>query len=404
MDVTPKDYDVATSATPPQVAELFPGSETTGKSFAVTRAPVDGVFFEVATFRAEHSYSDGRRPDSISFTDPQTDAGRRDFTVNAMFYDPVKEELHDFTGGQGDIAAGIIRCVGEPDRRFEEDHLRMMRAVRFAGSLDFKIEPATADAIRKNAPKIAKISPERIQDELNRTLLESKRPGDSITLLEELGLLRTILPEISAMKGQEQPLEFHPEGDVFLHTVRMLNMMERRSRVLAYAVLFHDIGKPVTATVSDRIRFNKHDSAGAELAKSIMQRLRFPADDIESVSHCVANHMRFMNVSEMRKSTLRRLLGAPTFYVELELHRLDCASSHGDLSNYDFLVDFQEQLANEPVLPKPWVTGNDIIALGVPQSPRVGVLRTKAYDAQLEGRFKDRNELLGWLKTEIGNP
>jgi len=402
MNNQPKDYDIATNASPSQVEALFPGAETSGKSFAVTRSPVNGVFFEIATFRMDHSYSDGRRPESISFSDPETDAQRRDFTINAIFLDPVTNEFYDFTGGKGDINAHVIRCVGDPDSRFTEDHLRMIRAIRFAGVLDFIIHPLTADAIRKNAHKISKISAERIHDELTRILMESNKPGNSLVLMDQVGLLANVLPEVAAMKGQKQPQEFHPEGDVFNHTVAMLNMMKHRSPQLAYSILFHDIGKPSTAfSAPDRIRFNNHAAEGMIIAQKIMQRLKFSSDDIDAICHCVKNHMRFMDVQKMRRSTLRRLIGAPTFPIELELHRLDCESSHGNLSNFRFLQEFQNQLSEEPALPAPWVSGNDIIKMGIPESPLVGKFRVMAYDAQLEGHVKDREELLKWLQTKI---
>lgn len=400
LNIRPKDYDIATNALPSEVEGLFPGAETSGKSFAVTRVPVDGIFFEVATFRMDHAYTDGRRPDKVSFSDPETDAQRRDFTINAIFLDPITNEFHDFIGGRNDLASGIIKCVGDPDKRFTEDHLRMLRAVRFAGSLGFSLDEATAESIRNNASSIQKISAERIHDELTRTLLESRKPGDSLIMLDQLGLLDKVLPEITAMKGQNQPPEFHPEGDVLTHTVAMLNMMDKPSAQLAFAILFHDIGKPATATTTDRIRFNGHASEGARIATDIMNRLKFSTADTETIAHCVKNHMRFIDVQRMRKSTLRRLAGAPTFQVELELHRLDCASSHGDMSNWNFLKEFLQQLASEPPMPKPWITGTDIIEMGVPESPRIGRLRTMAYDAQLEGQFKTREELLEWLKSE----
>ncbi|MDD4871021.1 MAG: CCA tRNA nucleotidyltransferase [Kiritimatiellae bacterium] len=402
LKTKPKDYDIATSASPSEVEHLFPDSITSGKSFAVTRSPVEGVFFEIATFRMDHAYNDGRRPEKVSFTDPETDATRRDFTINAIFMDPVKNEFHDFAGGIDDLKAGIVRCVGDPEKRFAEDHLRMMRAVRFAGVLDFSLHPITADAIRNNSRMLARISPERIHDELTRILMESKKSGDSIILMDKLGLLEVILPEIATMKGQNQPPEFHPEGDVFTHTTAMLNIMEQRSPHLAYAILFHDIGKPATAKIdSGRVRFNGHASEGAHLAEEIMRRLRFSSEEMETIIYCVKNHMRFMDVQKMKRSTLRRLVGAPTFQIEIELHRLDCIASHGDLSNWLFLKDFRKQLAEEPILPKPLITGNDIIAMGIPESPRIGTLRTLAYNAQLEGKFKERKELLEWLKSQI---
>lgn len=402
LKLRPKDYDIATNALPSQVETLFPGSGTSGKSFAVTRAPLKGATLEIATFRRDHSYSDGRRPGKISFTDPETDAQRRDFTINAIFLDPTAGKFHDFTGGRKDLKKCIIRCVGDPYARFAEDHLRMLRAVRFAGTLGFTIHPLTAKAIRKNAHKIGRISVERIHDELTRILMESKRPGDSIGLLDKVGLLEHVLPEVTALKGQEQPPEFHPEGDVFTHTVAMLNMMADRTPQLAYSILFHDIGKPVTAFIApDRIRFNNHAVEGALIAQKIMQRLRFSSDDISTICHCVKNHMRFMDVMKMRRATLRKMTGAPTFPIELELHRLDCMASHGDLSNLEFLQKFQEQIAGEPALPPPWVTGKDIIAMGIPESPQVGRYRAMAYDAQLEGIIKDRKALLKWIRNEI---
>jgi len=402
INITPREYDIATNASPSEVEALFPGSETLGKSFAVTRAPAGGVFFEIATFRMDHNYTDGRRPEKVSFTDAETDAQRRDFTINALFYDPIHDKLIDFVGGQNDLKARIVRCVGDPARRFAEDHLRMLRAVRLAGTLDFKLDPQTAEAIRNNASKLSEISAERIHGELTRILTESQRPGDSIVLMDDLHLLGVILPEIITMKGQEQPPEFHPEGDVFSHTMNMLNMMQNPSAQLAYAVLFHDIGKPSTAVAAaDRIRFNGHAQEGALLAGEIMRRLRFSLKDIETVTYCVGNHMRFMDVQKMKRSTLRKLVGAPTFPLELELHRLDCSASNKDLSNWNFLKEFQEQLAKEPALPERWITGRDIKKMGIPESPKIGILLATAYDMQLEGTVKNREDLIEWLRKRI---
>ncbi|MFC1497020.1 CCA tRNA nucleotidyltransferase [Verrucomicrobiota bacterium] len=403
MGQNPKDYDIATSARPEQVIELFPGSVAVGQSFAVVRAPIEDTFFEIATFRKDHAYKDGRRPEKVSFTDPETDATRRDFTINALFSDPITNKLHDYVEGQKDIDAKVIRCVGNPDDRFREDHLRMLRAVRFAVTLDFSLEPATEDAIRKSASMITRISAERIQGELTRILIEAPKAGNALVLLDKVQLLRVILPEVTEMKGQKQPPEFHPEGDVFKHTVIMLNEMSSPSPQLAYAVLLHDVGKPPTATetAGDRIRFNGHSEMGSEISKKILSRLKFSNSDTESISYCIRNHMRFMDVQKMRRSTLRRFVGAPTFSVELELHRLDCLASHGDLSNYRFLEEFKNQLRDEPPLPKPWINGNDIIQLGISEGPEIGKLHKKAFNAQLEGQFKDRRELLEWLKREV---
>ena len=398
---SPADYDIATSALPDQVCDLFPASVTVGKAFGVVVAPIKGFSIEIATFREDHSYRDGRRPESVSFSDPPTDAARRDFTVNAMFYDPVTEEVLDYVDGRSDLEARVIRSVGDPEERFSEDHLRMLRAVRFAATLDFSLDPATRSAIERRAHLISGISAERINTELTRILTESPRAGDALELLDAVGLLEHILPEVSAMKGQEQPPAFHPEGDVFRHTVLMLNMLSHPDTVLAYAVLLHDIGKPPTAkTGTDRIRFDGHAERGATMARRIMRRLRCSSDETDSVSHAIGNHMTFMNVPTMKRSTLRRLVGAPTFPTELELHRVDCLASHGDLSNYDILIAFREELANEPVLPDPWITGADLIAMGLHEGPELGAWKEKAYEAQLNGSFKDRNALLEAVERE----
>jgi poly(A) polymerase len=402
MGITPKDYDIATNAMPEDVARLFPGSVEVGKSFGVVRAPLEDIFFDIAMFRRDHSYTDGRRPERVTPSDPETDASRRDFTINAIFYDPVTEQTYDYVGGKNDIAAHIVRCVGAPSQRFQEDHLRMLRAVRFASVLGFSIEPDTARAISENANLIGRISAERIHDELVRILVESPRPGDALVLLDKLALLKEILPEITDMKGVNQPKEFHPEGDVFAHTVVMLNMMKSPTPILALSVLLHDIGKPATATLdADRIRFNRHADKGADITEVILHRLKFSSDDIKTITHCVRNHMRFQDVQKMRASTLRRLVGAPTFPVELELHRLDCCASHNILSNWDFLVEQQRQMASEPILPDPWIRGDDIISLGVLPGRDVGIWKKKAYDAQLEKTFAGRDELLAWLNSEI---
>lgn len=402
LGTPPKDFDIATSATPAEIARRFPDSREVGKAFGVMIVNTGGETFEVATFRNDGSYTDGRRPDRVVFSTPREDAERRDFTINAMFYDPIANQLHDFVGGQADLSARVLRCVGEPDRRFNEDHLRMLRAVRFASVLEFAIHPDTAQAIRAHAPRIARISAERISIEITRTLTEAKRAGQAVALLDELGLLAHILPEIAAMKGVEQPPEFHPEGDVWAHTILMLDSMAHPTPELAWSVLLHDVGKPSTfERAPDRIRFNEHDEAGGKLAGEILRRLKFSNEDLDRIVHCVRNHMHFMHVTEMRRSTLRRLVGAPTFAAELELHRLDCLGSHAKLDNWQFVSDFAAALAREPVLPAPWITGTDIMALGIPEGPDIKVWKQKAYDAQLEARFPDRETLLEWMKGEI---
>lgn len=398
----PKDYDVATGATPDQVQALFPGSVAVGKSFGVVRVPVGDVWFEVATFRRDLSYSDGRRPDGVAFTDPRTDAQRRDFTVNAVFYDPVTRAFHDFVGGRSDLAAKVIRCVGEPRDRFREDRLRMLRAVRFASVLSFSIDPATADAIRDLAPLILGISPERIGEELARMLTEAPRPGDAVERLDAVGLLEPILPEVTALRGQEQPAEFHPEGDVFRHTMDMLNLMREPSRTLAFAVLLHDVGKPATARpADDRLRFDGHAALGADMARAVMRRLRFSNEEIEAVCRSIHDHMRFIDVKHMRMGTLRRMIGSPAYPLDIELHRLDCLASHGKMDNYEFLRKIEAEIRNEPVLPPAWVSGRDVLAMGVPQGPEVGRWLRLAYDAQLNGEAASKEELLGRIRVSI---
>ena len=402
MGRTPKDFDITTSAVPDQVEHLFPGAVTVGKSFGVVRVRIHSLEYEVATFRKDQAYHDGRHPEGVVFTDEQTDALRRDFTVNALFLDPLTGTVRDYVGGQADLAVRLIRAVGRPDDRFAEDHLRMMRAVRFAATLDFKLDPATADAIRRHAQQIEKISAERLQQELTRTLLEAPQPGMALELLQAVGLLPVILPEISALRGQEQPPQFHPEGDVWTHTIMMLNALRQPDLRLAYAVLLHDVGKPDTAKfVENRIRFDGHADVGATLAEGILKRLRLPNDDIKAIAFCIGNHMRFMDVQRMRPATLRRLVGAPTFATELELHRLDCAASHGNMTNHAFLVTFQAARRAEPVLPKPWVTGHDILPLGVPAGREIGRWKQRVYDAQLEGLVENREAALAWLRREL---
>jgi len=402
MNRQARDYDIATNAVPDKVMELFPASIAVGKSFGVVRVPLEEYWYEVATFRQDAGYEDGRHPSRITFSDPESDAQRRDFTVNALFYDPVRQEVIDYVSGLDDIGRRLIRAVGEPLTRFQEDHLRLLRAVRFAATLEFTMDEATSRAIRDTAGRIAVISAERVRDELTRLLVESVRAGDALVLLRDLGLLREILPEIDAMQGVEQPPEYHPEGDVFQHTVAMLNGMRTEEARLAWAVLLHDVGKPPTAQFKEgRWRFECHASVGAEQTCAILSRLKFSSDDRNAIAFMVGNHMRFVDVKSMRRATLRRLVGAPTFPLELELHRLDCVASHGDLENYHYLGEFRRQMESEPVLPPPWLDGRDIMALGIPEGREVGVWRKKAYDAQLEGIVADRDALMDWLRREI---
>lgn len=405
LGLHPKDVDIATDATPDQVLDIFPDAVAVGKAFGVVRARVQQAEFEIATFRRDDVYLDGRRPSGVTFTTPRVDAARRDFTINALFFDPVACRLHDFVGGQKDLQDGLVRCVGNPTDRFREDHLRMLRAVRFASVLGFDLHPATRRAVREQAESLRRVSAERIRDEFTRLLLEGRRPGDTLGLLLDLRLLQVFLPEVAALKGVEQPVAFHPEGDVFAHTALMLNLMEHRTVELAYAVLLHDVGKPATARITpERTRFDHHAEHGSRLASDILRRLRFPSVVVKSVSSVIGRHMRFMHVQEMREATLRRLIGSPLFSTELELHRLDCLASHGKLDNYHFLEKARQRISSEPVLPRPWVNGHDLMDMGMKEGPELGAWRGKAYEAQLDGTFKNKQELVAWLRSRITTP
>lgn len=398
----PKDYDICTNATPAEVQRVFPDSVAAGKAFGVVIAKCGGMDFEIATFRIDHDYKDGRRPQSVSFSDARHDAMRRDFTINALFYDPARDTIIDYVDGLADLKAGVVRAVGDPYARFAEDHLRLLRAVRFQATLGFRLDDKTADAVRANAGQLSRIAAERIRDEFARIITESIKPGDAVQLLDALSLLEVFMPEVCAMKGQEQPADLHPEGDVFTHTVKMLNLMKTDDIRLAFSVLLHDVGKPSTAKLIDgRIRFHYHAERGAELAAAIMSRFRMSTNDAEAICHIIRDHSRMTNVRDMKLSTLRKLIGGPTFSQELELHRLDRLASTGDTSTHAFLVETAERMRNEPILPRPWITGRDIMSLGVPEGPSVGLWREKAYDLQLEGRYADRDALLGWLTAEI---
>jgi len=398
----PKDYDIATNALPEKIEEIFPKTVPVGKAFGVIMVVQNGIETEVATFREDAGYQDGRRPDSVHFCGAKEDAKRRDFTINGMFCDPIADEVIDYVDGKVDLEKKIIRAIGDPERRFAEDHLRMLRAVRFAYTLGFTIDPATRAAIQNHAADLAKISVERIENEFSRTLVESLRPGDALRELVDLGLMEYIIPEALPMIGQEQPPEYHPEGDLFEHTALMLNLMKNPTRELVYTVLLHDVGKPDTAfQAEDRLRFHGHDRKSAKMAEVILRRLKLPTKEMKRIIIAIAGHMRFKDVPKMNKSTLRKLMGADTFDLELELHRVDCEGSHGLLDNYHFLIKKAEEMENEPVLPDHWITGRDLIELGVEPGPEIGRLLKLAYDAQLEGHFETRETLLGWLREQL---
>jgi tRNA nucleotidyltransferase/poly(A) polymerase len=404
LNIPPKDIDIATSASPEQVQALFHRTIPVGIQFGVVRVRVAEMEFEVATFRSDGIYLDGRHPSAIRFSTPEQDAARRDFTINGMFYDPLSERLIDYVNGREDLAGKLVRAIGQPSGRFAEDRLRMLRALRFAAVLGFEIEAGTWSAIQADAQEIAIISPERIRDELLKMLVNPNRLR-GFDLLDQSGLLAVILPEIEALKGCDQPEQFHPEGDVFVHTRLMLSLLApEASGPQVFAVLLHDIGKPRVRSfdpVDRRIRFNGHDRVGAEMAEKVMTRLRFPRHEIDQVVDAVSNHMVFKDVRQMRPAKLRRFMARPHFGIELELHRIDCAGSHGDLENYHFLINKESEFAQEPLIPARLVRGDDLIAMGLKPGPRIGELLEAVQTAQLEGEIKTRKEALELLRTML---
>ena len=398
---TPKDIDIATDARPEEVQELFRHTYAVGAHFGVIVVLEGDWQFEVATFRSDGAYLDGRHPVAVNFSSPEEDARRRDFTINGMFFDPPNDTVIDFVGGRADLASRLVRAIGDPAQRFAEDRLRLLRAVRFATVLEFEIEPATWNAIARAADTINTISAERIREELVRIFLSRHRVR-GWDLLDASGLMKAILPEVDALKGCAQPPQFHPEGDVFQHTRLMLELLpDEVSLPLALSVLFHDIGKPARASVdeSGRIRFSGHDKLGAIMTEELMHRLRFSRAEIEATVEAVDQHMVFKDVPNMRVARLKRFMARPHFADELELHRVDCLGSHGMLDNYEFLKKKSEEFANEPIIPPPLVRGDDLIALGMKPGPQFGEILEAVETRQLEGTLRDREEALAWVKT-----
>jgi poly(A) polymerase len=424
----PADYDITTDATPEQVMRIFPETYAVGAQFGVVLVPVpreenngvDGPYptsdaadgagsistdhfkagvVEVATFRSDIGYSDGRHPDQVRYSkDPREDVGRRDFTINGLLLDPVNNEVLDYVGGQQDLNLGIIRTIGEPDRRFKEDKLRMLRAVRFAARFEYKIQPDTFSAIQNLAAKIHQVSRERVRDELSKMLLEG-HARSAFLLLDQSGLLKEVLPEISAMKGVEQPPQFHPEGDVFVHTLLLLQNLPHPCPVtLAWGALLHDVGKPPTFRVAERIRFDGHVEVGVKMAERICRRLRFSKDETEQILALVNHHMRFGDVQRMKESTIKKFLRLPCFEEHLELHRVDCQSSHGDLTSYKFMRDKLASTPEETMRPRPLVTGNDLIAAGYTPGPRFKEILSALEDSQLEGELPNKEAALKFVR------
>jgi poly(A) polymerase len=384
----PGDYDIATSARPDEVCSLFSHTIPVGISFGVVLVIEGGKKYEVATFRTEDSYLDGRRPSHIAFATSEEDVRRRDFTINGLLLDPEAVGIIDYVGGCKDIEQRIVRTIGDPEIRFAEDHLRMLRAVRFAANLDYDIHTDTLAAIKKHAKEINRVSAERIRDELTKLLTRGgARRG--MELLNGTGLLEEILPEISALRGIEQPETFHPEGDVWEHTLRMLDILtaeEEADSRLVWSVVFHDVGKAVTRSVEERgVHFYGHVQQGEEISRQIMERLRFSGSDIETVLELIRCHMLFMNVKEMRPNRLKRLLRMPDFLLHLELHRLDCLGSHGMLDNYEFCKTKLSEIPEEELRPPRLITGNDLIDMGFTPGPLFGKILQDVEDAQLNG-------------------
>jgi poly(A) polymerase len=406
----PADYDVSADATPDEVMRIFPDTYAVGAQFGVVLVPLpkslvnhENDVVEVATFRSDIGYSDGRHPDQVRFSkDPREDVERRDFTINGLLLDPGTNEVLDFVGGRKDLEAGIIRTIGDPEQRFAEDKLRMLRAVRFAARFSYAIEPETFSAIRKLGSQIDQVSRERVRDELSKMLTEG-HARQAFLLLDETGLLHEVLPEIEAMKGVEQPPQFHPEGDVFVHTLLLLDKLPRSCPItLAWGALLHDVGKPPTFRVApDRIRFDGHVDIGVKMAEEICGRLRFSNDDTDQILALVHNHMRFAQVQLMKESTFKRFVRMPRFDEHLQLHRMDCLSSHGDLTSYNFTREKIASMSPEIMRPAPLITGDDLIAAGYKPGPQFKKILSSVEDGQLEGRLHCREEAMAFVGSQF---
>ncbi len=419
----PSDYDVATSATPQEVMGIFPETYAVGVQFGVVLVAEQQVprlgsdtaledpncprndndkTVEVATFRADIGYSDGRHPDDVRFTkDPKEDVQRRDFTINGLLLDPINDQVLDFVGGQKDLEAETVRAIGDARQRFGEDKLRMLRAVRFAARFGYKIEPKTFKAIRQLAQEIGQVSRERIRDELTKMLTEGKA-RQAFLLLDESGLLQEVLPEIEKMKGVEQPPQYHPEGDVFVHTLLLLEKLPYPcAPTLAWGALLHDVGKPATFRVApDRIRFDGHVEVGVKIAEDILRRLRFSNEDAKQILALVNNHMRFGQVDRMKESTFKKFVRMPRFDEHLELHRIDCEASHGNVTLYNFIREQIATMPAETMRPAPLITGEDLIAAGYEPGPRFKEILSAVEDGQLEGRLRTKEEALDLIARE----
>jgi poly(A) polymerase len=406
----PADFDVTTDATPDEVMRIFPETYAVGAQFGVVLVPLpkeevskeENEAVEVATFRSDIGYSDGRHPDQVRYSkDVREDVERRDFTINGLLLDPISNEVLDYVGGREDLKAGVIRTIGDPERRFAEDKLRMLRAVRFAARFDYTIDPATFAAIQKLASQIGQVSRERVRDELTKMLTEG-HARRAFLLLDESGLLKEVLPEISKMKGVEQPPQFHPEGDVFVHTLLLLDKLPQPcSPTLAWGALLHDVGKPPTFRIADRIRFDGHVDVGVKMGQEILRRFRFSNDETEQILALIDNHMRFADVQRMKESTLKKFIRIPKFEEHLQLHRIDCLSSHGDLTSYNFTQEKIATMPPESVRPAPLITGVDLIEAGYEPGPRFKEILGAVEDGQLEGRLLAREDALTFVRSQF---
>jgi len=399
LNLEPGDYDIATSARPEQVESIFERTIPVGRRFGILIVNYRGHSFEVATFRSDGDYLDGRHPETVTFADAHADSDRRDFTINSMFEDPLTDEIIDYNNGKRDLEAGLVRAVGDPVKRFSEDRLRMLRAVRFAARLGFEIDPATMQAARDHADTLELVSAERIADELVRVLTEgSARRG--FELMDEAGLLEIVLPEITAMKGVEQDSDFHPEGDVYVHTLACIEQLEAGcTATLALGLLLHDVAKPPCHVIRDgRHTFHGHTRDGSRMAESICRRLRMSNATIERVSFLVDQHLRHCSARDMKQSTLKRFLGQDGIEELLEVVRMDGTSSSSDLGDYQFCSDSLRDMPEEVIKPTPLVTGHDLVEMGMKPGPRFKELLATVEDAQLEGRLETREQALELLR------
>jgi len=400
---TPQDYDISTNAKPDEIAKIFPKTIPVGAQFGVLLVMIESEAFEVASFRHDGPYLDGRRPTHVRYGSLQEDILRRDFTINGMVYDPITGQIIDLVGGREDLERKLVRAIGNPRSRFEEDRLRMVRAVRFAASLDFTIESETFDAIRELAPTVKQISWERIGEEITRILTEggAKR---GFELLDWTGLLKILLPEIEAMKGVEQSPDYHPEGDVFTHTMLTLSHLDSPTETLAYGCLLHDVAKPVCIRRDEhRLTFYGHTEKGAEMAEELLKRLKRSRATWERVAYLVRNHLRHVQAPQMRLSTLKRFLGEDGIDELLELTRIDALSANGDLQHYRFCKQKLTELEEEEIHPEPLLRGRDLIAMGFSPGPTFHIILKQVEEAQLGGELSSREEAMEWVHRNYRN-